>query len=144
MPSIMYLSSCRIEVSLAAVPNRNRETHPKRMPVIVVQQCYQISQLCLHSPPVPVVVKLSGLQTVEPAEICVPRGPFYNNHSIEVDPTKFETGNGTCVSNSCTSLESSAFFWKSIISCHERLSIGLFKMMANRLFGSQVNYHLSV
>lgn len=50
---------------------------------------------------------------------------MFDNHSIEVDPTKFETGNGTFVSNSCISLEGSEFsIWKSIISCHERLSIG--------------------
>ena len=34
---------------------------------------------------------------------------MFDNHAIEVDPTKFETGNGTFVSNSCISLEGSAF-----------------------------------
>lgn len=77
----MYLSSWRIEVSFVAVPKRKRETHPKQMPVLVVQQFCQISQLCLHSLPMPVVMKLSGLQTVEPAETCVPKEPFCNKGS---------------------------------------------------------------
>ena len=47
----------------------------------VVQQFCQISQLCLHSLPMPVVMKLSGLQTVEPAETCVPKEPFCNKGS---------------------------------------------------------------
>lgn len=34
---------------------------------------------------------------------------MFDHHSNEVEPTKFETGNGTFVSNSCISLDGSSF-----------------------------------
>ena len=119
MPSIMYLSSCRIEVSFAGVPKRKRETHPKRMPVLELSSSFvkSASYMCAQSS------NASGHEIEWIADsgagrdLCSERAflqqgftkSMFDNHSIEVDPTKFETGNGTFVSNSCISLEGSAF-----------------------------------
>ena len=149
----MYLSSWRIEVSFVAVPKRKARNTPKTdasfsCPAVLSNQPAMFAQSSNASRHEIEWIADSGASR----DLCSERAflqqgftkSMFDNHSIEVDPTKFETGNGTFVSNSCISLEGSAFGKASfhvMNDCPLVRSLGKIVQDDGKPFA---NYHFSV